>query len=52
MLAMHMANELLSPRVAIAFMVISAFGLYLAAARAQGTLDPARVPRMPINYSL
>lgn len=48
MLAMHMANELLSPGVAIAFMVGVAGLLALASWRTQRDFDPSRVPLMGV----
>jgi len=48
MLAMHMANELLTPKVALAFIVITAAILALASWRTGRTFDPAKVPLMGV----
>lgn len=44
MLAMHMANELLTRNVAGAFILVAGGGLVLAARAAQRSMDPFRVP--------
>lgn len=48
MLAMHMANELLTRNVAGAFMALAAVLLALAARATQRRFDPARVPLMGV----
>ncbi|HSW45102.1 MAG TPA: energy-coupling factor ABC transporter permease [Phycisphaerae bacterium] len=48
MLAMHMANELLTPGVAGAFIVLSAGGLAMASRLARKDSDPFRVPLMGV----
>ncbi len=48
MLAMHMANELLTPPVALAFIVITAAVLAVASWRTGRTFDPAKVPLMGV----
>ncbi|HOB74024.1 MAG TPA: energy-coupling factor ABC transporter permease [Phycisphaerae bacterium] len=48
MLAMHMADTLLTPKVAWGLIVASAVVLVLAGRRTQRELDPARVPLMGV----
>lgn len=48
MLAMHMADTLLTPSVALAMIILSAGVLAWAARRAQRRFDPARVPLMGV----
>lgn len=48
MLAMHMANELLTPGVAGALMVLAALGLGVAARGTRRRFDPAYVPLMGV----
>ncbi len=48
LLAMHMANELLSLPVAAASLAAGALAVMLAAALARRTLDPARLPLMGV----
>lgn len=48
MLAMHMANELLTPPVAVAFIVVTAAILGYASWRTGRTFDPAKVPLMGV----
>lgn len=48
MLAMHMANELLTPMVAWAFIVVAAAVLLYSSWRTGRTFDPAKVPLMGV----
>ncbi|HOW72379.1 MAG TPA: energy-coupling factor ABC transporter permease [Phycisphaerae bacterium] len=48
MLAMHMANELLTPVVALLFMVVSAGVLMLASARVGASFEQDRIPLMGV----
>lgn len=48
MLAMHMANELLSPSVALAFGLMAAVAVGLASRRTARGLEPAKVPLMGV----
>jgi cobalt/nickel transport system permease protein len=48
MLAMHMANELLTPKVALAFIAITGAVLAYASWRTGRTFDPAKVPLMGV----
>lgn len=48
MLAMHMANELLTPKVAVAFIGVAAAVLAFASWRTSRVFDPARVPLMGV----
>jgi cobalt/nickel transport system permease protein len=48
MLAMHMANELLTPKVALAFIVITAGVLAYSSWRTSRIFDPAKVPLMGV----
>jgi len=48
MLAMHMANELLTPGVAVGFIALSAAVLALASWQTRVRFDPARVPLMGV----
>ncbi len=48
MLAMHMANELLTPPVALAFGALAAGVLLLASRRTRARFDPQRVPLMGV----
>lgn len=48
LLAMHMANELLNPPVAIGLMVLAAVFLAYASWRTNRTFDPGRVPLMGV----
>ena len=48
MLAMHMANELLTPKVAVAFILATAAILAYASWRTGRVFDPAKVPLMGV----
>jgi len=48
MLAMHMANRLLTPTVAIGLIVIAAVMLVFASVRTRKQFDPAKVPLMGV----
>src|SRR5688572_5314174 len=48
MLAMHMANELLTPAVAAGFIVLAGVALSLASRRVGAAFDPAKVPLMGV----
>jgi cobalt/nickel transport system permease protein len=48
MLAMHMANELLTPGVALVFIVFAAVALAFASWRTRQRFDPAMVPLMGV----
>jgi len=48
MLAMHMANELLTPGVAVGFIALAAAVVALASWRTRAGFDPAKVPLMGV----
>lgn len=48
MLAMHMANELLTPAVALSFIAISAGALLLASIRVQASFEQDKIPLMGV----
>jgi len=48
LLAMHMANELLTPSVAFGLIVLAAACLAVASGRVKAQLDPAQVPMMGV----
>jgi len=48
MLAMHMANELLTPTVAAAFILLAGCVLAFASRQTRRAFDPTRVPLMGV----